>query len=339
MASNQEWLDQVQEEILDPDLPICDPHHHLWDFRNERVEPRYFLDEVLSDTGSGHNVVSTVFIECGAMYRAGGPESLRPVGETEFVNGVAAMSASGSYGHTQVAKGIVGHADLTLGAEVEEVLAAHIGAGGGRFRGIRHAVPWDPHPELRRARTGPPPNLMLDSQFRAGFGCLAGLGLSFEAWMYHHQLPDLLDLARQFPETTIILNHLGGPLGTGPYASQRSEIFTQWQLDMKDLAQCQNIAVKLGGINMKPNGFGWHERLLPPSSAELAETTRSWYEYALEQFGPSRCMFESNFPVDKISVSYPVLWNAFKRIAAGFSTTEKAQLFHDTAVAVYRLMD
>ena len=339
MASNQIWLDQVQEEILNPDLPICDPHHHLWDFRNERVEPRYFLDEVLSDTGSGHNVVSTVFIECRAMYRAGGPVALRPVGETEFVNGVAAMSASGSYGPTQVAKGIVGYADLTLGSEVEEVLVAHIQAGGGRFRGIRHAVPWDPHSEVLGNRTGPPPHLMLDSQFRKGFECLAGLRMSFEAWMYHHQLPDLLDLARQFPETTIILNHLGGPLGTGPYASLKAEVFAQWQLYMKDLAQCPNVVVKLGGINMEPNGYGWHERKLPPTSTELAEATRPWYEYAWEHFGPNRCMFESNFPVDKISVSYPVLWNAFKRIAAGFSATEKTQLFHDTAVEVYRLMD
>ncbi len=339
MASNQTWLEQVQEEILDADLPICDPHHHLWDFRTEQVEPRYFLDEVLADLGSGHNVVSTVFVECGAMYRAQGPAALRPVGETEFVNGVAAMSASGQYGRPQVAKGIVGYADLTLGADVEAVLVAHMQAGGGRFRGIRHAVAWDPQPEIRRSRTGPPPHLMLDSRFRAGFRCLARFDLSFEAWMYHHQLPDLLDLARHFPDTTLILNHLGGPLGIGVYASQKAQIYAQWQRDMKALAQCPNVVVKLGGISMVPNGYGWHERERPPTSTELAEVTGHWYAHALEYFGSDRCMFESNFPVDKRSVSYAVLWNAFKRMAAGCSPGEKARLFHDTAVSVYRLQD
>ena len=339
MASNQAWLDQVQEEILDADQPICDPHHHLWDFRTESVAARYFLDEVLADTASGHNVVSTVFVECGAMYRASGPEALRPVGETEFVNGIAAMSASGQYGRTQIAKGIVGHADLTLGAEVETVLAAHVQAGGGRFRGVRHAVAWDPHPEIRKSRTGPPPHLMLDPRFRAGFRCLKGFDMSFEAWLYHHQLPDLLDLARHFPDTTIILNHLGGPLGIGAYASRKQEIHAQWQRDMAELARCPNVVVKLGGINMVPNGFGWHEREYPPTSMELAEATGPWYAHALEHFGTGRCMFESNFPVDKTSVSYAVLWNAFKRMAADLSDTEKAQLFHDTAVSVYRLQD
>ncbi len=339
MASNQAWLDQVTEDILEPELPICDPHHHLWDGRTEHVETRYFLDEVLADTGSGHNIVSTVFIECGAMYRAAGPDALRPVGETEFVNGVAAMSASGGYGPTQIAKGIVGHANLLLGAAVAEVLAAHVEAGGGRFRGIRHAVAWDPHPALRRPRTNPPAQLLQDAQFRAGFQCLDRFGLSFEAWMYHHQLPDLLDLARCFPDTPIILNHLGGPLGIGPYAQRQEAVFAQWQRDMTALAQCPNIVVKLGGINMVPNGYGWHERPQPPTSAELAQVTAPWYHHALEHFGANRCMFESNFPVDKVSVSYPVLWNAFKRIAANCSATDKAQLFHNTAVAVYRLQD
>ena len=339
MATNQAWLDKVSEEILEADLPICDPHHHLWDFRTERVEARYFLDEVLADTGSGHKVASTVFVECGAMYRASGPEPLRPVGETEFVNGMAAMSASGGYGPTQIAKGIVGFANLMLGPAVEEVLVAHMQAGGGRFRGIRHAVAWDPHSALQRARTGPPAHLMQDPQYRAGFACLEPLNLSFEAWMYYHQLPDLLDLAHQFPNTTIILNHLGGPLGIGPYADQKEEIFAQWQRDITDLSRCPNVMVKLGGLHMAHCGYGWHERQVPPTSIELAEATAPWYHHALEHFGAHRCMFESNFPVDKESVSYAVLWNAFKRIAAGCSAEEKAHLFHDTAVSVYRLED
>lgn len=336
MALNQAWLDQVREEILEPDLPICDPHHHLWDFRTEHVEPQYFLPEVLADVSSGHNVVSTVFVECRAMYRAAGEVALRPVGETEFVNGIAAMSASGGYGEVRIAHGIVGHANLALGGEVAPILEAHIRAGGGRFRGIRDAAASDPHPEIQGSRPNPPHRL-LDERFQAGFQHLARYDLSFEAWLYHHQIPDVIDLAHRFPETVIILNHLGGPLGIGPYAERRGEIFDQWRRDLTELARCPQVVVKLGGINMPVNGYGWHQRPSPPTSLELADATRPWYEFAMERFGVERCMFESNFPVDKRSVSYPVLWNSFKRLAAGCTADEKAALFHDTAARVYRL--
>jgi predicted TIM-barrel fold metal-dependent hydrolase len=336
-STNHEWLATTVEEPLEPDLPICDPHHHLWDEQSGRVSPRYLLDEILADVGGGHNIVSTVFIECGAMYRADSPEPLRPVGETEFVNGIAAMTASGLYGRIRVADGIVGTADLRLGDAVGAVLDAHLAAGGGRFRGIRRAAAWDPDPVAPTHRTSPGPGLFLRDDFRAGFAHLAARQLTFEAWCYHPQIPDVTALARAFPETTIILNHFGGPIGVGSYAGKTQDIFAEWRTSISELATCPNVVAKLGGINMEVNGFGWHERPRPPSSQELTEATRHYYEFTVEQFGPDRCMFESNYPVDKVSCSYTVLWNSFKRLTSGYSEAEKAKLFHDTAARVYRL--
>jgi L-fuconolactonase len=240
------WLAQVAEQPLEPELPIIDPHHHLWDHPNSR----YMLDEILRDTETGHRVIATVFVECLSMYRADGPESLKPVGETEFVNGIAAQSASGQYGETRVAAGIVSFADLTLGAAVEEVLQAHIVASPARFRGIRHAGGFDPDPAVRNSHTRPTADLYQSARFREGFSRLKGFNLSFEAWQYHPQMRQVTDLARAFPDTTIILNHFGGPLGIGPYKDRRAEIFRQWKDDITDLAQCSNVVVKLGGINM-----------------------------------------------------------------------------------------
>ena len=340
MALNDDWLSLTREETLEPDLPICDSHHHLWDAQSNQIAPRYLLDELLEDIGSGHNVVSTVFVQCLAMHRAHGPEAFRPVGETEFVDGVAAMSASGLYGDTRVAAGIVGHADLAQGDSVAAVLDAHIAAGGGRFRGIRHIAAWDPNDEVNKGRLRrTPKGLLMDARFRRGFAALSPRNLSFEGWLYHTQIGDLTDLARAFPHTTIVLNHFGSPLGIGPYAGRQSEILAQWRLDIAELATCPNVVAKLGGINMAINGFGWHERERPPTSQELVEATTPYYEHCLEHFGADRCMFESNFPVEKISCSYNVLWNSFKRIAAGCSADEKAKLFHDTASRVYRLDD
>lgn len=327
-----QWLAQVQEEVLEPDLPICDPHHHLWDHPGRR----YLLDELLADTGSGHRVVATVFVECMSMYRAGGPAAMRPVGETEFVNGVAAMSASGRYGPTRVAAGIVGFADLTLGDRVGGVLDDHM-AASSRFRGIRHAVGWDASDQVRSSHTNPPPGLLGDARFRRGFAELGRRNLTFDAWLYHPQIPELTDLARAFPGTTIVLDHLGGPLGVGPYAGRRGETFAQWKGALRELARCPNVVAKLGGLVMPINGLGFHRRERPATSAELLEATRDWYLHAIECFGPDRCMFESNFPVDRASCSYHVLWNAFKSLAVGFGAGDKAALFHDTAARVYRL--
>ena len=325
--------EHVGEDVLEPELAICDPHHHLWDHPGNR----YLLDELLEDISSGHNVVSTVFVECMSMYRAGGPEALRPVGETEFVQGVAAMSASGRYGPARVAAGIVSYADLALGDSVVPVLEAHMAASPSRFRGIRHAAGWHMSHEIQNSHTNPPPGLLLDAGFRRGFQHLERFGLSFDAWLYHPQLPELTDLARAFPGVTIILDHFGGPLGIGPYAGRLDEVFLEWRPAFDELATCPNVVVKLGGLNMPRNGFGWEKRDRPPTSQELAEATSHYYLHAIERFGPERCMFESNFPVDKVSCSYRVLWNAFKRIAAGFSAAEKRALFHDTATRVYRL--
>ena len=337
MATNDDWLALTVEETLDPDLPICDPHHHLWEFNTVRVAERYLLDEILADLNCGHNVVSTVFVECGAMVRADGPVPMRMVGETEFVKGIAAMSASGLYGKARVAAGIVGHADLLLGDAVAEVLEAHVRAGGGRFRGIRHSCTWGASAEVPNARCDPPPQLYREENFRKGFAHLARYNMSFEGWCYHPKIPELVELAQAFPDTAIILCHFGGPLGIGPYKGRRQEAFAQWQADIADLARCENVVAKLGGINMELNGFAWHEQQRSPTSDELMQATRPYYEHTIERFGPERCMFESNFPVDMVSCSYNILWNSFKRLTADFSASEKAQLFHDTAARIYRL--
>lgn len=333
MATNEDWLGQVREEIVEPALPIVDPHHHLWDY----PENRYLLDELNADAGQGHNIRATVFVECKSMYRADGPEHLRPVGETEFVNGIAAQSASGAYGTMRACKGIVGFADLARGAAVDEVLEAHIAAAPARFRGIRHVNAYDENPEVRPSHTNPPKGLLGLPEFRQGFARLAAHGLSFDAWLYHHQIPELTALARAHPDVTIVFDHFGGPIGIGPYDGKRAEIFAQWMKDIVDLSECPNVVAKLGGINMAVNGFGWHKRATPPTSDELVAATGDYYLHTIDAFGPARCMFESNFPVDKLSCSYAVLWNAFKKIAKDFSAEEKASLFHDTAKRVYRL--
>ncbi len=332
MSEQQQWLDQVSEDILEPNRPICDPHHHLWDHPNSR----YLLDELLLDTDSGHRVVSTVFVECASMYRARGPEAMRSVGETEFVNGVAAMSASGGYGATRVAAGIVSFADLTVGAAIGDVLDAHA-ALSPRFRGIRHAAGWDESRDVRNSHTNPTAHLLARADFRAGFAELGKRGLSFDAWLYHPQIRELIDLARAFPASTIILDHFGGPLGIGPYEGKREGIFATWQKDIADLARCENVVAKLGGLVMPINGFGFHKRKRPATSDEVVAATGAYYRHAIACFGADRCMFESNFPVDKQSCSYAVLWNAFKKIAAPYSAAEKSALFHDTAARVYRL--
>lgn len=332
-----DWLKRRTERALDPDLPIIDPHHHLWD----RPRVPYTVVDLAEDIGEieqgGHNVVGTVFIECRAMYRAAGPKAMRVVGETEFVVGQAAMADSGYYGKARACAAIVGHIDLMLGDEAGAVADAHIAAGGGRFRGIRHATAYDASPDVRTTSTTPPPGLLGDPTFRRGFAQLARKNLSFDAWLYHPQIPELADLAKEFPDTTIVLDHVGGPLGIGPYTGKRDEVFAAWRDSIQDLARCQNVVVKLGGLGMAVNGFGFHLADDPPESQTLADVWRPYFHTCIEAFGADRCMFESNFPVDKGSCSYTVLWNAFKRIAAGASAQERCALFHDTAARVYRI--
>jgi len=336
-SKNQAWLEQVNEAALEPELPICDPHHHLWDARKAAVQPRYLLDEILADIGGGHNIVSTVFIECGAMFKADEPEEMRCVGETEFVNGIAAMSASGGYGKCRIAAAIIGTCDLRIGDRAGDVLDAQIAAGGGRFRGIRRGAFWHASPAIENHRTQPPEGLLLREDFRRGFKHLAPRKLTFEVWCAHTQIPDAVSLARAFRDTTLILDHFGGPCGIGPYAGKADEVFADWKGKIDELAKCPNVMAKLGGLNMEVNGYHWHDKPKPPTSAELAAATRRYFDYTIEKFGPNRCMFESNFPVDKLSASYTVVWNSFKILAKGYSADEKAALFRGTAERVYRI--
>jgi L-fuconolactonase len=329
-----EWLALRQEEILEPELPIVDPHHHLVDRANTG---RYLLPELLADTGSGHNITATVYLEWLSMYRADGPIALRPVGEVEFANGVAAIADSGTYGRTRVCAGIVGYADLMLGAQVEPVLEAMIMAGGGRFRGIRYISASHPDEAARGSSVNRPAGLLMNDTVREGFARLHLLGLSFDAWMYFTQLGELVDLARAFPETPIVLDHVGGAIGIGPYAGRRDAVFAEWKQSIGELARSPNVRVKLGGLGMRLFGFDVHTGATPPSSEQLATLWRPYIETCIEAFGPQRAMFESNFPVDKGGGSYHVFWNAFKRLAQGCSAAEKTALFSGTASKFYRL--
>jgi predicted TIM-barrel fold metal-dependent hydrolase len=328
-----DWLALRQEEVIDPQRPIVDPHHHLWD----RGGQRYLIEEITGDIASGHNIIATVYVEARSMYRAGGPEALRPVGEVEFANGAAAMSASGGYGPAAVCAGIVGHVNLLQGEDARAVLEAEISAGQGRFRGIRHSSAWDADANVAGMYATRPKGLLLDSTFRKGFACLAPLGLSFDAWLFHPQIGELADLARAFPDTRIVLDHCGGPIGLGSYAGRREEIFPIWRASIREIAKCPNVAVKLGGLAMCLLGYNFHERPTPPSSDELAAAWRPYIETCIEAFGPERGMFESNFPPDKGQCSYQVIFNAFKRIATPYSETEKTALFSKTATDFYRL--
>ena len=333
-----DWLAFTQEATLEPEIPICDPHHHLWDYRDQRIPyQRYLLHELIADIGSGHNVRSTVFIETRAMYGADGAEEMRPVGEIEFAQGMAAASASGLYGPHKAAAAIVGHANLNLGERVEPVLEALQTASPNRFRGIRHTVTWDPNPEVENTAAHQIKGQLSSDSFRSGARVLARMGFSLEGWMYFHQLPDLAEFARAVPDLTIVLNHIGGLLRFGPYANRDDEVLPAWRKGIAAVAECPNINIKLGGVGMPRTGFDWHTRSKPIGSEELAESIGPFMNYCIEQFGPNRCMFESNFPVDKVSYSYNILYNAFKRLSKGYSTSERADMFHDTAVRIYRV--
>ncbi|HJP41170.1 MAG TPA: amidohydrolase family protein [Dehalococcoidia bacterium] len=327
---SNEWLGLLKEEIVDPERPIVDPHHHLW----ERRSSTYLLDELLEDAGTGHNVVKTVFVECGSGYWKDGPEHLRPVGETEFVRVIAVESRNGP---GPVISGIVSHADLRLGGAVAEVLDAHEEAGDGLFRGIRHAGSRAERPEALRIVGRAPAGLYADQGFRDGVKFLGTRGLTYETWHYHYQNREFLDLVRAAPDTTIILDHFGTPLGVGPYASHRAEIFEQWKKDIADIADYPNVYAKLGGLAMPDIGHGWDTRPFPPTSDEFVEAFAPFYLHTIECFGPERCMFESNFPVDRWSISYHVIWNGMKKVVSSFSESEKTAMCRGTAESVYRI--
>lgn len=334
LAVDPAWLALHEEEILQPELPIVDAHHHLWD----RPGWRYLLDDLLADLRSGHRIVETVFVQCHTMYRASGPDWLRPVGETEFANGIAAMSASGAYGDTRIARAIVAHADMRH-PRLAEQLEAHIRAGGGRVRGVRQITAWDDDLRLNNPETGSSPHMLRDPAFRRGMAQLERLGLSFDAWLYHPQIDELTELARAVPGCRIVLDHIGGPLGANAYQGRADEVFAHWARSIKELASCPNVSLKIGGMGMRVFGFAFDRGERPPSSQQLAARWKPFVETCVEAFGSQRCMFQSNFPVDKGSYSYAVGWNAFKRLAEGASAAERDDLFSGCARRFYRLGD
>ncbi|MEO0461688.1 MAG: amidohydrolase family protein [Pseudomonadota bacterium] len=342
----------MTEEILEPDLSIIDPHHHLWDLRPlipmfpeprhrfiEAIVPAayYTFDHLHADLTSGHNVVGTVFMECGAFYNAGYGDPKKPVGEVEYVNGVAAQSASGLYGDVRACAGIVGHADLMLGSAVGEVLDALHAAAPARFKGIRHQGAWDADPEVLGPPFHAPPQLYCDATFREGFAELGKRGMNFDAWILEPQIPDVIGLARAFPDTPICLDHCGTPLGSASYEGRLAERFDIWRNNIIELGQCENVMVKLGGLAMHNCAMPEQGPAAGIGSEELARLWKPYIETCIEAFGPNRAMFESNYPVDRWGATYPVLWNAFKRITAGASMDEKTALYSGNASQFYRV--
>ena len=332
-----DWLALTQEPTLEPELPICDPHHHFWDLRPQSIpHQRYLIHELNADIYSGHNVRSTVFLEARSMYRPDGPLEMRPVGEVEFVQGLAAASASGVYGPAKAAAAIIGHADLKLAAKVEGVLDALQAASPNRLRGIRHNVTWSPDPELENRETE---GILANTEFRAGADVLAQKELVLDVMLSFPQMLELAAFAKSVPNLSIILNHIGALRRVGIYTNRDDEVTPAWREGIEAVAACPNITMKLGGMGMPWMGFGWHTREVPVGSEELAESMSPWMNYCIEQFGPDRCMFESNFPPDKVSFSYNVMYNAFKRLSKGYSASERSAMFHDTAARVYRIDD
>lgn len=334
-----EWLATAREDAIDPSRPVIDTHHHLYD----RPGAKYLLPDYLEDLVTGHDVRASVFVQARAMLRADGPAAFQPIGETEFVNGVAAMSASGLYGSSRVCAGIVGFADLTLGDAVRPVLERHVMAAGGRtaeggrFCGIRQTLCWDEDRRLLNPAYPTTPDMANTHAFRAGFAHLAALGLVFESWSFFHQLPATAALARTFPQVPIVVDHCGGVVRILGHAARRDEVFEHWRRNILDLARCPNVFVKLSGLGMRLGGFGFDERDSAPSSTDLAEAWRPWIETCIEAFGARRCMFGSNFPVDKGSFGYEIGLNALKRLTTAASEDEKDSIFWRTGRGVYGL--
>ena len=329
-APDDGWLATLREEVLEPELPIIDPHHHLW-LRNGYT---YLMPELAEDLDCGHNIVATVFAECHSMYRKAGPVELRSLGETEFVRGQAAMSASGEFGSTKACDVMFGNVDLTLGAAVEPLLEAHVQASGGRFRGVRLSCGW--YDDDRIHNVAMQPQLLLDPRVKEAIAVVSRMGMSLDCWLYHPQLDEVAQVADAHPELTIILNHVGSPILGGPYKGKTDQVFKEWKAAITGLSKRANIYVKLGAMPIRMPDFEG-DRTLPPGSQEVADAWRPWIATCIEAFGPTRSMYESNFPVQKRWCSYQVCWNAFKRISAGASATEKAELFADAAARAYRI--
>jgi len=334
LPPDEEWLAQeLPEEILLPDLPIVDPHHHLW----VRPSYRYLVPEFAADIAAGHNVVRTVFADCTSMYRADGPDRFKPVGETEFVVGQAAQSASGLYGRARIAAAMFGNADLTLGGAVRDVIEAHVAAGNGRFRGVRFQSGWDASDQIRNGKIAVRPHMLVEPNVHAALKVLGEMGLVLDSYVFFPQLDDVIATAKMMPDLPIVLNHCGGPLGYGPYLNNPAEHYAVWKRHIQDVAKFPNVVCKLGGILNRTTDFDYLHADLPASSQLLADAWRRWIEPCIEAFGPERCMFESNYPVEKLGVSYATLWNAFKRLTQHASDGERAAMFAGTAARIYGL--
>jgi len=332
-TGQQDWLNLTTEVPLEPDMPILDAHQHFWAADSHRGQ--YLVEDFLRDSGGGHKVLKTVFIECGSAYRQEGPLELRPVGETEFTVKITDKPAKKSYGQLQLASALVSFADLMLGEKVRPVLEEHIAEGKGRLKGIRQNCNWDANPKfISFAKDN---MMMADNKFREGFACLQKYGLSFDAWQYFTQLEQLADLASVYPGISIIVNHSGGVLGVEQYAGRSREVFEKWKKGIKKLASLNNVFLKLGGMGMPRCGFGWDELPEPPGSVEIAAKLSPYFDFCIEAFGPVRCMFESNYPVDRASYSYTVLWNAFKLMTQKYSRSERNNMFYGTAARAYRI--
>lgn len=323
----ESWLARQTEAALEPDLPILDAHHHLWD----RGGHRYLKPEFRQDT-SGHRLLGSIYVECLSKYRVDGPARLRPVGETEYVMSLPEQASSGPV----LCRGIVGAADLSLGDAVDEVLQAHLEAAGGAFKGVRYVTAWDPSPEIHGAYPSHQ-HMLREPAVQAGARRLGQLGLSLDVWLYFHQLDDVVALARACRDLTIVVNHCGGPIGVGPYATKRDEVYGEWKNALALVAGCENVSIKIGGLGMKLAGFSWRERAVPPDSEALAQAWKPYVDACVEAFGPYRALFESNFPVDRAGCTYTSLWNAFKRLTAGYSQAERALLMYETASRTYKL--
>ena len=325
-----DWLAQVTEPALEPELPIVDPHHHLW----FRPGDQYLVPELSDDLASGHNVVATVFAECGSMYRPDGPLELRSLGETEFVAGCAAMGASGAFGSTKICQGMFGRVDLALADAVGPIFEQHLDCSGGRFKGVRYTTAWDPSDKVASPAAGP--ELLLDAAVQSAAAVMSRFQLTLDCWVYHHQLQEVVQLAEALPDLHIVVEHTGVPILGGPYRDRQNEVHDVWLAGIHRLAGCDNVFLKLGAFPIRRSGDGVN-RSLPPTSGEVAAAWGPWMTEAIAALGPARCMFESNFPVQKLWSSYQVTWNAFKRLAADFSEHDKRELFHDAACRAYRL--
>lgn len=330
----EQWLAQVSEPALDPALAIVDAHHHLWD----RPAGRYLLDDYLADIrASGHDIVASIYAQCRTMFDLSRPAASQSVGEVEFANGVAACSASGLYGKPRINAGIIAGADLCLGAGVTSVLEEMRARAGKRLCGVRNTTAWHADARVVSNPSPPPAGLLGSAAFRQGVAALRELNLNLDVWGYHTQLPEIIELAQAFPDVLIVVDHMGGPLGIGPYSGQRAQVFEHWLALITRLARLPNVRMKIGGLGMHVGGFDLHLQPLPPSSTQLAELWAPYVMGCIEAFGVERCMFESNFPVDKGMYGYGVLWNTFKRLTRDFSGSERVALFSGVATRTYGL--